>query len=303
MFEIKKTGANKEQLITLQNADHSVYAEVALNEGARMKTIVFAGVSVIEEQEGIAYKDSYASSLLFPFANRIAGGSYTFKGENYQLECNENGGKNALHGLVYDKSFELLSQKTSESSAVVTLGYQVSEPNKGFPYCYDFSVCYMLTVTSLTVEIFISNTDTKEFPFTLGWHPYFYTSDLEQSFLNFVSSHKIQFDANLITDSLIPCEELMPFVVADKKLDDSFVLKTDTVAFTTPEYKLEVKTDTQENYLQLYTPENRNEIAIEPMTGISDSFNNGQGLQILNSGECYSVKWTLDFTKNNTDNE
>jgi aldose 1-epimerase len=303
MFEIKKTAVNKEQLITLQNADHSVYAEVSLDEGARIKTLAFAGVPVIEEQEGIAYKDSYASSLLFPFANRIASGSYNFKGVHYQLECNENGGENALHGLVYDKSFELLSQKTSESCAFVTLGYKASKLSAGFPFSYDFSVCYTLTATSLSVEVFISNTDTREFPFTLGWHPYFYTSDLEQSFLNFVSSHKIKFDANLITDSLIPCEEVMPFVVADKQLDDSFVLKTDRVAFTTPEYTLELKTNTQENYLQLYTPENRNEMAIEPMTGISDSFNNGQGLQILNSGERYAAKWTLDFTKNNTYNE
>ena len=303
MFKIKKTAADKEHFITLHNADHSVYAEVSLHEGARLKTLVFSGVPVIQEEGTIAYEDSYASSLLFPFANRIAGGKYNFKGVNYQFYCNENGGKNALHGLVYDKPFELVSHAVSESRVVVTLGYQAAEPSKGFPFCYDFSVSYTLTATTLAVEVFLSNIDTKEFPFTLGWHPYFYTSDLERSFLHFESSHKIKFDADLITDTLIPCEEMMPFIVADKQLDASFVLKTNTVVFTTPEYKLELKTNTQENYLQLYTPENRKEIAIEPMTGISDSFNNGRGLQILKSGERYTVKWTLDFTNNKTDNE
>ena len=238
MFEILKTTVAKKQYIVLKNANNSVHAKISLNEGARLKTLIFDGVPVIKEQEGVAYKESYASSLLFPFANRIAGGNYNFKGEHYQLECNENGGKNALHGLVYDKSFELLSQTKSESCAVVTLGYQESKPPKGFPYCYDFSVCYTLTATSLAIEVFLSNTDMKEFPFTLGWHPYFYSSDLEHSFLHFESSHKIKFNADLITDSLIPCEERMPFSVADKQLDDSFVLKTDKVSFTTPNIKL-----------------------------------------------------------------
>ena len=44
-------------------------------------------------------------------------------------------------------------------------------------------------------------------------------------------------------------------------------------------------------------------IAIEPMTGISDSFNNKKGLQILQPNEGYEVRWNLSFSKTVSENE
>jgi aldose 1-epimerase len=49
----------------------------------------------------------------------------------------------------------------------------------------------------------------------------------------------------------------------------------------------------KENFLQLYTPINTNAIAIEPMTGISDSFNNKIGLKELLPDECYGIEWQI----------
>jgi aldose 1-epimerase len=75
-------------------------------------------------------------------------------------------------------------------------------------------------------------------------------------------------------------------------------LNTNLIGFTTPEYNIKLETNTKENYLQIYTPENRKTIAIEPMTGICDSFNNKKGLQILHSNEEHEVKWNLTFSEN-----
>jgi aldose 1-epimerase len=50
--------------------------------------------------------------------------------------------------------------------------------------------------------------------------------------------------------------------------------------------------------LQLYTPKGLPLIAIEPMTGISNSFNNKIGLQVLKPNETYSITWNVKFNNN-----
>ena len=58
-------------------------------------------------------------------------------------------------------------------------------------------------------------------------------------------------------------------------------------------YQLEISTNQIENYVQLYTPENLPLIAIEPMTGVSNSFNNSIGLRVLLPNRSYSLKWNV----------
>jgi aldose 1-epimerase len=45
----------------------------------------------------------------------------------------------------------------------------------------------------------------------------------------------------------------------------------------------------------MYTPPKENIIAIEPTTGVSDSFNNKIGLQILKPKEMYNLNWSLEI--------
>ena len=47
------------------------------------------------------------SSLLFPFPNRLAGGSYEFEGKIYQFPINEPERNNNLHGFLLRKSLKL----------------------------------------------------------------------------------------------------------------------------------------------------------------------------------------------------
>ena len=92
----------------------------------------------------------------------------------------------------------------------------------------------------------------------------------------------------------------MPFKLKDVKLDDGFPLETNEIDFSTPKYDLNIKSSSEENFLQLYTPENRNAIAIEPMTGAADNFNNKIGLQTLQPNETYSMKWLMVIETRNS---
>jgi aldose 1-epimerase len=292
MFHIYSVVKDGLPIISLQSGDKATTAIINLAQGGRLQELTLLGKSIMKEVPDFNYKDSYASAVLFPFANRIENGKYTFNNTKFQLDCNEKG-LNALHGLVYNKKFEIVHTIKSSSDASATIAYQELEESMGFPFKYNLQLKYTLTNDELSLSVTIKNTDINPFPFTLGWHPYFISHDLQTSSLRFKSDQKIVFDENSITNKIEAYKANAVFKVENKPLDDCFILNNNKIEFTTPNYQIEISTNQLENYLQLYTPENLPLIAIEPMTGVSNSFNNSIGLQVLLPNTSYSLKWNV----------
>lgn len=297
MYRGKVTKENGFSFIELQNTSKTTKAKICLEEGARLKELKLNHIFLIKEQSNFDYKDSYASSILFPFVSRIQEGRYIFKDTAYQFHCND-ADKNALHGLVYNKKFEVVNITEGSKFCSVILEYNEVKESAGFPYTYKIQLTYTLFEKEMSLSVKVENTDIKAFPFTLGWHPYFLSDDLSNSTLKFKSDKKIEFDENLITKRVLDFKSEKEFKIEDKQLDDCFILNSDSIEFKTPNYKIEITTNQIENYLQLYTPEDLPIIAIEPMTGISNSFNNKIGLQVLEPKKSYSLLWDLKLNNN-----
>lgn len=292
MFRINSYAENGKSFVVLQNDKKTTTAKICLDEGARLIELKLKNVYLITEQANFDYKTSYASSILFPFVSRLENGKYSFQGENYQFHCNDSG-ENALHGLVFDKKFELFEPEEHGHCCFATFNYYEKELSEGFPFTYFLSITYTLFEDHLKINVTIKNTDRKAFPFTLGWHPYFNCVDKENSYLSFKSDEKVEFDEKLIGKQVIDCDTLEKFEISNKTLDDCFVLNDNKVIFSSPQYKIEMTQSGKNNFLQLYTPGNLPLIAIEPMTGISNSFNNKIGLQVLESQSTYAIYWSL----------
>jgi aldose 1-epimerase len=294
MFRIYNITENNLPIIVLQNADKSTSAKISLNEGGRLQELKCNNVFLIKDIPDFDYETSYASSVLFPFASRIKDGKYTFLGENFQLNKNDNN-TSALHGLVYNKEFQLSEPETHKDNCSVTINYIENNKSEGFPFKYIISLTYTLNENSLQLKVTIKNIGNQSFPFILGWHPYFLSDDLPNSTLKFKSDKKVVFDENLITKEIIENSKDEIFTIENKQLDDCFFLEDNTISFSTSKYDLEIVSSEKENFLQLYTPENLPIIAIEPMTGISNSFNNTIGLQILEPNKSHAITWNLDI--------
>ena len=303
MFRVDELKEKEQRFLDLKNAVNSTSARISLDEGGSIEGLKFDNEYVIKLQPNFKYKDSYASSILFPFANRIEKGQYSFKEKDYQLACNESG-KNALHGLVHNKQFQLIEKIENINFSSVTICFEEIEEREGFPFNYKIYITYTLSKNKIKIAVKIENTGTNSFPFTLGWHPYFVSKDLYHSSLSFKSNKKIEFDKNLITKGIIKASaEELKIKIQNKQLDDCFILNSNTIKFITPTYQIQIATDQIENYLQIYTPKNSSIIAIEPMTGISNSFNNKIGLQTLEPHNKYELKWTVNFSKIKAKNE
>ncbi|MDT8417463.1 MAG: aldose 1-epimerase [Lutibacter sp.] len=295
MYQIKHTKdlINRLNFIEIEDSSKASYAKIHLNLGGSLQELILSNHHLIKDLHPLTYNNTYASAILFPFANRIADGSYVFDHKTYQLDINQKEENNALHGLVYNKTFEIINQKSTPEKAEVLLRFEELMHYKGFPFTYTIDLMYILTKDSLDLNITVKNTDTKTFPFTIGWHPYFISDDLSKSAVHFKSHQKCVFDERNITQRIDKNVIDDPFFIEDKSLDDCFTLDSNEIGFETPLYSFALKSSEKDSFLQLYTPSHPNAIAIEPTTGISDSFNNGVGLKTLKSNDSYHIQWNL----------
>jgi len=295
LYQIKQTIDLKNSLnfIEIEDLNKASYAKIHLNLGGSLQELVLLNHHLIKNLHPLAYDNTFASAILFPFANRIADGSYVYDNKTFQLEINQKEENNALHGLVYNKTFELIEQKTTPEKAEVLLRFEELIDSEGFPFTYSIDLKYILTKNSLNLNVSVKNTDTKTFPFTIGWHPYFNSYDLFKSAVHFKSRKKYILDKRNITQGIEEIAIDRTIFIEDKTLDDCFDLESNEIGFETPHYSFSLKSSEKNNFLQLYTPPYPNTIAIEPTTGISNSFNNGEGLKILNPKDTYHINWNL----------
>jgi aldose 1-epimerase len=233
---------------------------------------------------------SYKSSKLSPFPCRIPDGKYKMGDKQFEF-ANKFIDGSAIHGLLFNKSFEVIDEFANEDMASLILKYDYKKDDSGYPFDYRCEIRYMLRPDNLLkVQTVVSNLDRTEIPIADGWHPYFRLGGSVNNWL-------LQFNAGVIVefdDKLIPTGKLIaydlfnePRVMKDIVLDNCFVpmQKNDEAVceIYNPENKLKVLffTDDSYPYLQIYTPDNRQSIAIENLSGAPDCFNNKMGLTML----------------------
>ena len=295
MFTITKQTRDDKEYVILENKNIKSKAEFCLNEGGRIQNLTLEDRPIIIEQPNFNYKDSYASSFLFPFVGRLKKGEFNFCNKVLQFDKNDNN-IHALHGIVYNKKFALFKPEENIYFAKTTLFYTENKPVESFPFKYLISITYTLFCDKINIEVVIKNLDEKAFPFTLGWHPYFVYGDSSKVELKFTPKKQIIYDKTMVTESLKDFKLDKPLILNNKFLDDGYELATNEVDLVTESYSLKISSDTPKNFLQLYTPHNIPIIAIEPMTGVSNSLNNNIGLQLLEPNMTYALNWNVKLT-------
>lgn len=295
MYKITEIVAAELNYLELESPDGQSKAQICIHQGGRLSDFVFKNIQILADSNSTSYKDTFASSILFPFANRIKDGEYTFNNLKYKLQCNEIDKNNALHGFVYNKPFEVIDSVATQEYASLTLLYKDDGKTEGFPFKFNIELTYRLDKNGIILSIKAVNNDKSSFPFSIGWHPYFYTKNFDKSALNFKSDTKYVYDAQQIISGTTALDVEMPFQLKDVKLDTGYLLTTNEIKFSTPEYNLNISSNSKDFFLQLYTPDDQNIIAIEPMTGAADNFNNEIGLQTLQPNETYDVKWCVSI--------
>lgn len=280
------------QEIVIGNKSGDSFSVLPSN-GAVICSLVLDSETVIKFplHEGDAGK-GYPSALLFPFANRVRDGKYTFEDTEYQLERNELGRGHALHGFVHNMPFQVVSQRRNG----VTLECIYNGDRAGYPFPFKLEITYSLVRKHTFRLVYqVINTGQSTMPCVFGWHPYFVLQDskVSEMTLSLPVHQKYELDDSVIpfstNEAATPeINEATTFSLKNAILDNVYKIvssgKEASIALSTDKLRMTV---TQQigngllNFFVLYTPPARNSIAIEPQTANINAFNNEDGLVML----------------------
>lgn len=279
MFELTKLKGVDGTKILVTDSQTQTQACIHLWEGARLVYWRKAGREIIGEPEG-GYGSHFAGALLIPFANRVNKGRFYFKNNWYQLNPNGPQG-HAIHGLVYDRSFTYKRHQIEKDHLEISMECNYDGSLEGYPFPFQTIVTYCFTKTGMHMGLQVKNTGRQSLPITIGWHPYFFCRDRSTAILECDVVKTFLTDQSGITRGVE--EQVFPsaFVIQNHKLDTAYLLKKKEITLKTSSHSFTLVPYGTSEFLQLYTPKDRRYLAVEPMTGISDSFNNGKGLKEL----------------------
>jgi aldose 1-epimerase len=257
--------------------------EVPLN-GGRINIIDhYSGKADLEQSLAVSYK----SAKLSPFACRLPDGQYNFDDRTYEF-ANRFGDGTAIHGLLYNQPFQLTDKFTDHQQAAVRLRYHYKKNDPGYPFEYMCEVKYALHPNrALQVETTVINLTDEFIPMQDGWHPYFNLGGT-------INQYEMQFRSDAMLESnekIVPTGNtlhddtfLNGALIGNRFLDTCFLLEHEDgipcCVLYNPANKLQLAfyTNARYPYLQIYTPDHRQSIAIENLSGAPNSFNNGMGL-------------------------
>jgi aldose 1-epimerase len=193
--------------------------------------------------------------VLIPWPNRVAGGTYTWAGRQYQLPITEVERTTAIHGLVRWTNWEPVEQ--SESRVALE---HVLHPQPGYPFTLALRVEYALGDGGLVVTTRAENVGDDACPFGAGHHPYV-ACDVDAIYGDARLDETERWDGSYeIAGVTVWADASWPYV--------------QLFSGDLPDIQ-------------------RRGFAVEPMTCPPNAFNTGEGLLRLEPGETFEGSWGI----------
>ncbi len=306
-------GPGDERLIPLASPTGRVRAAVD-RHGGGLHSLTRDGEPLTETYDAAGAVPYCAGALLFPWPNRVRGGTWVHNGITVQLHVDEPELGNANHGLVRDAPVTVRSWEPDRVTVVA-----VVEPRPGYPFHVALATTYTAEESGLRVEHRTENRSAGPAPVALGTHPYLRVGHVptEDLRLTVRAARHLQVDAALVPVADVPVD-------ADVDLRDGPVLGRGALnvcyhgltrqgpgygtyrhVLTAPDGRsTELWADAAFRYVQVYVSDHfpgaggttTRAVAVEPMTAAPDALNSGRGLRWLAPGETWDVVWGIRGT-------
>jgi Galactose mutarotase and related enzymes len=248
--------------------------------------------------------------VLMPWPNRIASGSYEFRGTRHQLARSEPDKGNAIHGLVRYSNWTVARLEADRVTMTHTL-----YPQPGYPFLLDLEIEYALGAAGLGVRATATNLGDDACPYGEGFHPYLRLDAARIDSLELCSPASTYYRSD---ESLIPIgREAVEGTAFDFRAPRPIGATQMDTAFTDLERNADGRAivtlhdpatgdtvalwcDASYPYLMVFTGDTlpdphrrRAGLAVEPMTCAPNAFRTGDGLQVLEPGGSTSGTWGI----------
>ncbi|GBQ92651.1 aldose 1-epimerase [Asaia krungthepensis] len=230
---------------------------------------------------------------LVPFSNRIGGGRFSFEGQDYTLARNFGAEPNAIHGNGWERVWSV-----AQSDAERAILYLDHDPAKGddpaqWPFAYRAVLSFVLHRIGLSIEMLVSNRDTRPQPVGMGYHPFFARS--EDMTLDFAARSVWENGPDMLPTSQLPAEGAWGFhparKVGDARIDNCFAgwKGKASLGYPSAGYAMEIEADPVFQHLVVFTAPEKNFVAVEAVSNMNDGVNHPgileNGVHVLAPGE------------------
>lgn len=252
--------------------------------------------------------------VLIPFPGRIVNGCYSFDGQQFQLECNDKEGPNAIHGFVRSLPWHVREVLANKVTCEVRLDAETYAA-RGYPFSLDIAVTYELDTSGLSCAFVVKNVGDRAAPLGVGFHPYFTvgTSLIDEAEVLIPGAGYLEFNEQLAPTGMILNVEGTSWDyrrfrnVERQRFNHCYVnlerdvdgMATATLRHSPSNRAIDIVMDSSFSAVVVYTGDAiaeapRAALAIEPMTCASDAFNHPEwGLKQLKPGETCSGRYLV----------
>jgi aldose 1-epimerase len=257
--------------------------------------------------------------LLFPFAGRLEGTSFSYEGETYDVTRGIATGGNVIHGFVISRPWRVVAQ--SEDAVTGEFQASVDDPTllAQWPADFRIRVTYRVERHRLICDVAVDNPDDKKLPFGFGTHPYFrmpfgIRRDYRDSVISFratqywvhegglptgeirEASYDQDFESGQRFDEIFWDGVTTGLIAADDGLVHSYVLDTESALTLNQSFSTDFKN------VVVWVPPHREAIAIEPWTTVPNAFAlldsvDDTGLRVLAPGESWATRITIELSE------
>ncbi|MDE1991105.1 MAG: hypothetical protein KGI75_01315 [Rhizobiaceae bacterium] len=240
--------------------------------------------------------------IMAPFTNRIADGTFLFEGERISFPVNQPAQGNAIHGLARERPWEIVEQGPESLTTIDRCR------DDGSGYTYDLTQTIRLDHQGASFELSVVNCGPAPRPFGLGYHPWFVRSPAAR--LAFHAETKFRHDSRGLPEAPRGIGEGCDFAgPAGQPVPSSlhahyagWAPRNAELLLPTSGLAILMSAGGALTNLQIYAPEGRETICIEPVSHIPDIHNRPElarygDITVLKPGERLVGSMTIAATK------
>ncbi|OBI21014.1 aldose epimerase [Mycobacterium sp. E2327] len=276
------------RIVTLTDPSSPVAAQFVPEAGMIGTSLTDAGTELLGQRRGLqAYVEAGKTMgipILYPWANRLGGNTYTAEDVTVALTPGENGVRadpNGLpiHGtLAAYPGWRVTAESDNELAAEVDFG---ADPRllASFPYPHVLSVAVRLADRALTVRTTVTASGDTAVPLCFGFHPYLRLPDVARGdwIIETPPLRHLRLDERGLPTGESESEPAREEPLGDKAFDDAYdqVGQGAVFAVSGGGRRLEVHFERGYPVTQIFAPLAEEVVCFEPMTAPTDALRRG----------------------------
>jgi aldose 1-epimerase len=263
------------------------------------------GVEILRRVDDLAaarVKGSTAGiPLLYPWANRLSRLHYRAAGRDVSLDPSSpllhfDDHKLPMHGVPWGQlQWTVLSSRTDSLTA--HLDWLSRELLEIFPFPHRVEMSVRLTALDLEIRTTVFADSGSPVPISFGFHPYFGLPKIPRSewTLHAPAMRKLSLGAQGIPTGAETPSAPVAAPLASTSYDDGFALSAGHAAFSIAANGYSIAIDFKSGFpfAQIFAPQNKDFIAIEPMTAKTNALCSGEGLRVIAPGEHFTASFRI----------